>query len=149
VTENQTVQLIAALPEAPYESGVVSWVERCARSWLEQARALAAHSGETQTDTAQPVTETADEQPISTQTGGLTNTADGPAEVDLHQYVDSDARELEAVLLQTTRTDGSRSLVAIFVVENPPRQHSHVRATVLTSVAAELLEHGDAPGLHV
>jgi hypothetical protein len=141
IGEAGSVQLLAALPEPPNDAGMLPWLQRCARTLVQDPRNAL--------PTAEPCTETAEETaelPRGTGAEEYTVTGDAPiAHSNLYEYADSDGVSLEAIPIRHGRNPSS-DVVAFLVVENAPGQHVYIRPSLAASVASELVAYRDAIG---
>lgn len=124
---DQSISLLAALPDPPSDGGILSWVDAYAREWL------------TGVETSEATTVVS----ASSSTGD-TQEADEPRRSQ-QRYSDHDGRNLEAALLFDDASDGRR-LVAVFVQQVAPREHITPPRQLCLHVARELVSYGDASG---
>ena len=132
--------LIAALPDPPADPEVPAWVDRYAHDWLA---ASAINDNDDLTHSATVVEdETASE--IGSQTAA-TMSGEAEQESDAYRYMADDGHSLEAVLL-TAGLGRDRRLAAVLVVESVPGQRAYLPYALSSTLARELLDHGDTIG---
>jgi tetratricopeptide (TPR) repeat protein len=133
---DRKLELIAALPDAPLDSGIVGWVHAQAEHWLREAdRTQTQHELETLTE-HETQSQTGELTESVTATGGLADNED-----PMQRYHDVDGHALETLML----VDGE-VLAAVLVVECIHRQRVYVKPRISAVIARELLAHGDAMG---
>jgi Protein kinase domain/AAA ATPase domain len=136
-----SVQLLAALPEPPNDTGVLHWVERCARALLREAQSAELPGADVRTQTAE------DDAAVQTETQpGEERTLTGsPAEAEAnpYEYTDLDGLSLEAIPIRHG-LGRNAGVIGFLVVETAPGHHVYIPASLAAGVAGELLERGDA-----
>jgi hypothetical protein len=123
---DNTVVLIAAVPDGPPEPDMQRWIEQCAREELD---------GETVATGSQ--TGTADEEE-----------ADGSAEIErtgaFRRYTDQEGRCFESMPLVPP---AERRLAGVLALQVPPGVRTIPPRELRAEIAAQLFEHGDVDGL--
>jgi tetratricopeptide (TPR) repeat protein len=123
VDAGKGLNLMAALPDAPNDRGMLAWLERYVANWLEP----------TYMDEV-----TAASEPASTQ-----STDTGSSEPQC--YTDPDGRSLQALPLVGELAEG-RKLAAVLVLQVRGHELVGLPRTLTAAIADELLEYGDASG---
>jgi hypothetical protein len=136
--------LIAALPDPPRDPGVQVWVDGYAHEWLAQTAAND-NVDDDRTHSATAIDEaTADATDTQSGTMATASDDDEPGS-ERFRYVDQEGRALEAMLLMAGQ-GRDRRLAAVLVVESVPGQRASVPYALSSSLAREMLEHGDSVG---
>ncbi|HET8931838.1 MAG TPA: protein kinase [Polyangiales bacterium] len=132
--DNHRLELIAALPDAPAEGGIASWVEQQAQAWLDRAVPLldseAADAESTQTQT---------QETLSQASESITDAFAEDSATNL--FIDSEGRALEAVMLVANEV-----LAIVLVVEHVSTLRAYVPIATSALIAREFLARGDAKG---